>query len=99
MKIFKLILTLSFCFIFSFAFVQKENDSIRKYKSKMTSKVVQQDIIPVQHTYIPPHVKGDKDFDGNCDLSSTATLEVSDDQTKLYIKLYYKAKEPYLDKT
>lgn len=65
----------------------------------MTSRVVQKDIIEVQHTYIPPHVKGDKDFDGDCDLSSTATLKISDNKTKLYIELYFKAKEPHSEST
>lgn len=64
-----------------------------------TPTVVQHNIINVQHTYIPPHVKGDNDFDGECDLSSTATLKISDGQTKLYIELYFKAKEPNFDKT
>jgi hypothetical protein len=99
MKIFKLILTCSFNLIFSFAFAQKVNDSKKGHKIKMTSKVVQQDIIAVQRTYIPPHVKGDKDFDGDCDLSSKATLKISDDHTKLYIKLYFKAREPHSDST
>ncbi len=65
----------------------------------MKSRVVQKDIIALKHTYIPSHVKGDKNFDGDCDLSSTATLKISDDQTKLYIELYFKAKEPDRDST
>lgn len=81
------------------SFGQKENSSKKISKTKMTSGLVQKDIIAVKHTYIPPHVIGDKDFDENCDISSTATLKISDDRTKLYIKLYYKVKEPYLDKT
>jgi len=95
MKTLKLILTSCFCFIVCFVFAQKENG----HKIKMTSRVNQKDITAVQHTYIPPHVKGDKDFDGDCDLSSTAALKISADQTKLYIELYFKAKEPHSDRT
>jgi len=78
---------------------ENENYSIARHEIQTTPRVVQQDIIPVQHTYIPPHVKGDKDFDGDCDLSATATLKISDDQTKIYIELYFKAKEPERDST
>jgi hypothetical protein len=99
MQILKLNFTYCFCFIFSFAFAQNENNSIGRPEIQTTPRVVQQDIIPVQHTYIPPHVKGDKDFDGDCDLSATATLKISDDQAKLYLELYFKAKEPKRDST
>jgi hypothetical protein len=99
MKISNLVLTCSFCFPFNFAFVQNDSDFIRKSEVQPTTRVVQRDIISLQHTYVPPHVKGDKDFNGNCDLSSTATLKISADQTKLYIELYFKAKEPHSDST
>jgi hypothetical protein len=47
----------------------------------------------------PPHIRGDKNFDGDCDLSSRASLKISDDQTRLYLELYFKAKEPVRDST
>ncbi len=99
MKIFKSLLTCFFCFILSESKTQNENDSIRRPEIQTTPRVVQQEIISVQHTYIPPHIKGDKDFDGDCDLSSIATLKISDDQTMLYLELYFKAKEPDRDST
>lgn len=64
-----------------------------------TRNIIQHDITEVRHTYTPPHVKGNKNFNGECDLYSTATLKISDDQTKLYIELYLKVKEPHLDNT
>ena len=64
-----------------------------------TQNIIQHDITGVRLNYTPPHVKGDKNFNGECDLNSKATLNISDDQTKLYIELYFEAKEPHLDNT
>ncbi|MDP3471764.1 MAG: hypothetical protein Q8S14_07795 [Algoriphagus sp.] len=99
MKILKSLLICFVCFILSECKVQNENDSIGKTEIQTTSNVVQQDLIPFLHTYIPPHTKGDKNFDGDCDLFSKAALKISEDQTKLYLELYFRAKEPDRDST
>jgi hypothetical protein len=78
---------------------QNENDSNRRPKIQTTPKVVQQEIASLQHTYIPSHIRGDKNFDGDCDLSSRASLNISDDHTKLYLELFFKAKETDRDST
>ena len=64
-----------------------------------TENAIKHDIAGIRHTYTPLHVNGDKSFDGECDLYSSATLKISGDQTKLYIELYFQAKEPHLDNT
>lgn len=99
MKILKSLLTFFVCFILSECKVQNENDSIGNTENQTTSNVVQQDLTPFLYTYIPPHIKGDKSFDGDCDLFSKAALKISEDQTKLYLELYFKAKEPDRDST
>lgn len=99
MKIFKLLLTCLVFFMLSECKTQNENDSTGRSEIKKAPRVVQQEITSVQHTYIPPHIRGDKNFDGDCDLFSKASLKISDDQTKLYLKLYFKAKEPDRDST
>ena len=99
MNIFKSLLTCFVCFILSECKTQNENDSIRRPEIQTTPRVVQQEITSEQHTYIPPIIRGDKNFDGNCDLFSSASLKISEDQTKLYLELYFKAKEPDRDST
>lgn len=99
MKIIISLLTCVVCFILSEYKTQNENDSIRRPEIQTTPKVVQQEITSVQHTYIPPHIRGDNNFDGDCDLSSRASLKISDDQTRLYLELYFNAKEHARDST
>ncbi len=62
-----------------------------------TSNLIQHDIGGMRLTYTPPHVKGDQNFRGECDLYATATLKISNDKTKLFIELYFEAKEPHPD--
>lgn len=99
MKIFNLLLTCIVCFMLSDCKTQNENDSSGRPEIQTTPNVIQRDLIPFQHTYIPPLIKGDKNFHGDSDLYSKASLKISDDQTKLYLELYFKAKEPYRDST
>ena len=72
---------------------------IRRPEIQTTPRVVQLEITSEKHTYIPPIIRGVKNFDGNCDLFSIASLKISEDQTKLYLELYFKAKEPDRDST
>ena len=62
MKVFKSLLIFFICFIFSECKTQNENDTIGKTEIQTTPNIVQQDLIPFQHTYIPPLIKGDKNF-------------------------------------
>jgi hypothetical protein len=99
MKIFTSLLTCFVCFILSECKTQNENDSIRRPEIQTKSRVVLQEITSVQLTYIPPHIRGDNNFEGDSHLSSRASLKISEDQTRLYLELYFNAKEPARDST
>ncbi|PHN02569.1 hypothetical protein CRP01_31840 [Flavilitoribacter nigricans DSM 23189 = NBRC 102662] len=78
---------------------QNENGSNRRPEIQTKPNIYQQEIASLKYTYIPSHTRGDKSFEGDCELSARASLKISDDQTRLYLELYFNAKEPTRDST
>lgn len=73
--------------------------SCGKIEKEKKPKVFQKELASLKHTYTPPLIQGDKNFEGDCELYSKASLKISEDQTKLYLELYFEAKEPDRDST
>ncbi|QHT70765.1 hypothetical protein GXP67_31010 [Rhodocytophaga rosea] len=49
--------------------------------------------------YIPPHTRGDKEYDGNIVINAKAYLELLNNNTQLALRLYMQAVEPEPDNT